>query len=159
MSISGGKPLLINGECVERVSDFRFLGSWASRSRRTWSANTTGTIKEAQQRLYFLRLLRKNHLSQKLLVSFYHCSIESVLTYCLCVRYTSCTRAEKKALQRVINTAQRIIGCPLPSLDELYGARCLKKAQNILRDLSHPGHGLLKCCPRAKDNKMQDKQA
>lgn len=61
------QPLLINGECVERVSDFRFLGSWASRLRRTWrswSTNTTVTIKEAQQRLYFLRLLRKNHVSQ-----------------------------------------------------------------------------------------------
>ena len=86
------QPLLIGGVCVERVSDFRFLGANIMEDL-TWGVNTTVLVKKAQQRLYFLRVLRKNNIPQKLLVSFYRCSIESILTYCLCVWFKSCTVA------------------------------------------------------------------
>ncbi|KAF7644409.1 hypothetical protein LDENG_00222340, partial [Lucifuga dentata] len=62
------QPLFIGGECVERVSDFRFLGVHIEEDL-TWSANVTPLVKKAQQRLYFLKILRKHHLIQKLLVS------------------------------------------------------------------------------------------
>ena len=102
------RPLCIGGDYVERVSDFRFLGIQIVEDL-SWSANTSVTIKKAQQRLYSLR--------QKLLMSFYCCF------YCNVI----CTAAERKALQRVINSTKNITGCSLPSLDELYSARCLKK--------------------------------
>ena len=98
----------------------------------TWGINTTGLVKKAQQRLYFLRVLRKDNIPQKLLVSFYRCLIESILTYCLCVWFTSCTVAQRGMLQGVIKAVQKIIGCPLLSLDELHRSRCLKKADSIL---------------------------
>ena len=107
-------------------------------------------LKKAQQRLYFLRVLRGNNITQRLLVSFYRCSIESILTYCICVWYTSATAAQRKKLQRVINTAQTIVGCPLPTLEELYRSRCLKKTQNILKDTSHPGHPLFELLPSGR---------
>lgn len=74
------QPLYINGDYVERVSTFWFLGIHMEEDL-IWGTNIMELIKKAQQRLYFLRLLRKNHLSQKLLVAFYYSSIESVLTY------------------------------------------------------------------------------
>ncbi len=123
----------------------------------TWSLNTSELLKKAQQRLHFLRVLRRNNITQRLLVSFYRCTIESILTYCICVWYTSCTVAQRKALQRVINTAQKIIGCPLLTLEELHSSRCLKKGQNITKDTSHPGHSLLKCCRQA-DGTDQSRQ-
>ena len=79
------------------------------------------------------------------MVSFYRCSIESILTYCMGVWYWSCTAAERDALQRVINTAQKIIRCSLPSLSELSNSHFLKKAHSILEDPSHPGHEHLIC--------------
>ena len=63
------QPLMIGGVCVERVSDFRFLGVNIMEDL-TWGVNTTGLVKKAQQRLYFLRVLRRNNIPQKLLVSF-----------------------------------------------------------------------------------------
>ncbi|XP_060786981.1 alpha-2-macroglobulin-like [Neoarius graeffei] len=78
------QPLIINGACVERVPVFRFL-SIELENNLTWSANTKELLKKVQQRLYFLRILRKNCFPQNLLRTFYHCSIESVLTYGLCV--------------------------------------------------------------------------
>ena len=43
-----------------------------------------------------------------------------------------------KALQRVVTTAQKIIGCPLPSLEDLYSSRCFREAENILSTHLHP---------------------
>ena len=133
------QPLIINGDEVERTSNFRFLGVHLN-DDLTWRTNTTAITKKAHQRLYFLRVLRKNNLPQELMVSFYRCSIESILTYCMGVWFWSCTTEERKALQRVINSAQRIIGCPLTPLSDLANSRCLKKAHSILEDPSHPGH-------------------
>ena len=83
-------------------------------------------------------------------MSFYRCSIESILTYCINVWFWSCTAAERTALQRVVNTAQKIIGHPLPSLADLYSSRCLRKAQNIVEDPFHPGHSNLVMLPSGK---------
>ena len=107
-------PLLINGEQVETVTTFRFLGTHIA-ADHSWTHNTGMLVKKAQQRLYFLRVLKKNNLHTKLLLAFYHSSIESVLTYCLGVWYAGSTAKDRKAVQRVINTAQKIIGCPLPA--------------------------------------------
>uniref|UniRef100_A0A3P9IGT3 Reverse transcriptase domain-containing protein n=1 Tax=Oryzias latipes TaxID=8090 RepID=A0A3P9IGT3_ORYLA len=142
-------PLFISGVCVERVPDFRFLGVHIEEDL-TWGVNTSELLKKAQQRLHFLRVLRKNNISQRLLVSFYRCSIESILTYCVCVWFSRCTVAQRKALQRVINTAQKITGCPLLPLEELHSSRCLKKAQDILKDTSHPGHSLFELLPSGR---------
>ncbi|XP_076846643.1 NLR family CARD domain-containing protein 3-like [Brachyhypopomus gauderio] len=100
--------------------------------------NITATIKKAQKRLHFLRVLRKHNLESNLLLTFYRSSIKSLLTYCITVWYGSCTMADKERLQRVVKTAQRIIGCPLPSLMDIYSTRCLSRAQSIIMDNSHP---------------------
>ena len=45
-----------------------------------WTVNTTHIIKKAQQRLFFLRTLRRSKLPPPFLRNFYYCTIESVLT-------------------------------------------------------------------------------
>ena len=129
--------------------DFRFLGVQIQDSP-SWSVNPSELLKKAQQRLYFLRTLSRNNITQRLLGSFYRASIESILTYCICIWYTSCTVAQRKTLQRVINTAQKIVGCPLPALEDLHGSRCLKKSQNIIKDTSHPGQSLFEMLPSGR---------
>ena len=140
-------PLSINGDLVERTSVFCFLGVHLD-DNLSWTTNTI--VKKAHQRLYFLRLLRNNQLSQELLVSFYRCAIESILTYCVCVWFGNCTVAEKDALQRVVKMAQKIVGCPLPSMADLYSSRCTRKTQSILKDPSHPGHCHFKLLPSGR---------
>ncbi len=135
-------------ETVERVRSFKFLGIYLSDSL-SWSTNTTAAIKKAQQRLHFLRVLKKNRLCQKLLVAFYRSAIESVLTCCLTVWYGGCSGADKKSLQRVIKNAQNIIGCPLPLLLDIANTRYLSRAKNI-KDFSHPGHHLFSLLPSGR---------
>lgn len=136
------EQLHINGECVERVPVFNFLGTHIAEDI-SWTTNTHHMVKKAQQRLHFLRILRKNHLEEKLLVSFYRCSIERVLAYCISTLYASCSAADRRELQRVINTAQKIIGCALCSLQDIFSSRCLTRSANILRDPSHHSFALL----------------
>ncbi|KAK0155353.1 putative RNA-directed DNA polymerase from transposon BS [Merluccius polli] len=143
------EPLHINGECVERVPVFKFLGRHITEDL-SWTTNTHHMVKKAQQRLHFLRILRKHHLEEKLLVSFYRCSIESVLAYCISTWYTSSSAADKKALQRIINTAQKITGCALPSLQDILSSRCFTRSANILKDPSHPGNHLFALLPSGK---------
>ncbi|KAK0153884.1 putative RNA-directed DNA polymerase from transposon X-element [Merluccius polli] len=130
----------------QRVHTFRFLGVLIS-SDLTWTENTTAIIKKAQQRLHFLRVLRKYNLNSSLLLAFYRSSIESILTYCITVWYSSCTMADRERLQRIIKAAQKIIGCPLPSLTDIFTSRCLTRAKNITKDNTHPGFILFDLLP------------
>ena len=58
----------INGDCEERVHSIRFLGVQISDDLST-TVNTTAVVKKAQQRLHFLRVLRRNNLEERLLVT------------------------------------------------------------------------------------------
>ena len=82
-------PLSINGDCVQRVSSFKFLGIHLAEDL-SWTTNTSAVVKKARQRLHFLRILRSNHLEEKLLVAFYRSTIESVLMYCIMAWFSNC---------------------------------------------------------------------
>ncbi len=89
-------------------------------------------MKKAQQRLYFLRQQRKFNLPQELLIQFYSAIIESILCTSITVWFSSATKSDLRRLQRVVRTAERIIGTTLPSLHELYLFFYFKFAQSDL---------------------------
>ena len=142
-------PLYIGEAEVERVKTFKFLGVHISEDL-TWSHNTHHTIKKAQQRLYFLRRLRKFGMPAKILCNFYRSTIESVLSSSITVWYGNCTAQDRKALQRVIKTAQLISGAAFPTLQDTYRTRVLRRAHNIIKDRSHPQHSLFTLLPSGK---------
>ncbi|KAI2645711.1 RNA-directed DNA polymerase from mobile element jockey [Labeo rohita] len=131
------EPIHINGMAVEPVSSFKFLGTHISEDL-SWTTNTSSLVNKAHQRLFFLR----TQLSLAILVNFYRCTIESILTNCVTVWYGSCSVAERKALQQVVKTAQRIIGTPLPAIEDIQKKHCMRGARSILKDDSHPAHKL-----------------
>uniref|UniRef100_A0A670JPL4 Reverse transcriptase domain-containing protein n=1 Tax=Podarcis muralis TaxID=64176 RepID=A0A670JPL4_PODMU len=142
-------PLHINGEEVERVGSFKYLGIYISEDL-SWTANINMVVRKVQGRLYFLRMLRGLNLSQHLLLSYYHSTIESVLTYSILSWYGSSSETDKKALQRIIKIAQNVIGLQLPTLDEIFTSRTLKKSHNILRDPTHPAHNFFELLPSGR---------
>ncbi|KAK3554035.1 hypothetical protein QTP70_019154 [Hemibagrus guttatus] len=75
-------PLHINGAEVERVNDIKFLGLHITKDL-TWTINTTYLVKKAQQRLFFLRKLKKAKVPSQLLVNFNRSTIESILSLLL----------------------------------------------------------------------------
>ncbi|KAK3549407.1 hypothetical protein QTP86_001409 [Hemibagrus guttatus] len=115
-------PLTIMNSTVPTVESFRFLCTTISHDLK-WDTHIDSTIKKAQQRLYFLRQLRKFILPQELLTQLYSAVIESVLCTSITVWFGSATKSDIRRLQRMVRTAERIIGAPLPTLQELYTSR------------------------------------
>ena len=86
----------------------------------------------------------------EILKRFYSCNIESILTSCITAWYGNCLASDRKALQRVVRTAQYITGAKLPAIQDLYTRRCQRKALKIVKDPSHPSHRLFSLLPHGK---------
>ena len=97
--------------------------------------------------MYFLRQLKKFNLPKTMMVHFYTCIIESILTSCITIWYADATANDKGRLQRIIHSAEKVIGCNLPSLQDLFASRTLRRAGKIMADPSHPGHKLFEVLP------------
>ena len=119
-----------------------------------WSTHTTHVVKKAQQRLYCLRRLKSFKVSPRILRAFYSSTIESVLTSGFTAWYGNCTALDRKALQRVVRSAQRTVGGELPSLQELHVRRCTAKADSIIKYRHHPSHRLFDPLPHPCPGKL-----
>ncbi|KAK3519949.1 hypothetical protein QTP70_008652 [Hemibagrus guttatus] len=97
----------------------RYYASTTITKELKWEQNIRSLTKKAQQRMYFLRQLKKFLLPVKMLVNFYTAIIESILTSSITVWFAAATARDKAKLQRVIHSAEKVIGCSLPSLQEL----------------------------------------
>ncbi len=142
-------PITIDKTPVERVNSFKFLCIHITEDL-TWSAHTDAVLKKPHQRLFFLRRLRKFGMSPSILRSFYTCTVESILTGCITAWFGNNTAGNQKALQRVVRTARDTVGGELPSLQDIYTRRCMRKGRRIIKDSSHPFHSLLSLLPSGR---------
>jgi len=134
-------PISLDGTPVEIIYCFHFLGLQIS-DNLAWTHNKGVMLKKAHQHLYPLRCLRKCGISTRWLMNFYHGTIKSILSGGVTVWYGNTTAQDTKAIQRVIRTAEKIIWCALPSIEEIFRSRCLRKACSIIQDHNHPGQHL-----------------
>ncbi|KAK3548116.1 hypothetical protein QTP70_004887 [Hemibagrus guttatus] len=144
-------PLNINGSNVEIVKSTKFLCVHLA-DDLTWSLNTSSITKKAQQRLYFLRRLRKAHLPLLILTTFYRGTIKSILSSCITVWFGNCTASDRKSLQQIMRTAEKIIGVSLPSITDMYTVHCIRKAKRIVDDPTHLSHTLFTLLPSRKSH-------
>ena len=142
-------PLEINGENVEQVQSFKFLGTTISNDL-SWDVNTTIIVKKCQQRLHFLRQLKKLRLNQNLLAQFYNAVIESILSFSITVWYSGTNEHAKQQLERIVRTASKITGCKFPSVSYLFRERSSKKVKKIFLDDSHPANHIFKLLPSGR---------
>jgi hypothetical protein len=142
-------PLVINGECVEQVDSFKFLGTVIS-SDLSWDKNTEPIVKKCQQRLHFLRQLKKFRLNQAILEQFYRATVESILCFSVTVWFSGASAREKDQLERIVRQASRIVGCELPPVASLYNSRLVKRVRGIVSDSSHPANHLFELLPSGK---------
>uniref|UniRef100_A0A3P8PS83 Reverse transcriptase domain-containing protein n=1 Tax=Astatotilapia calliptera TaxID=8154 RepID=A0A3P8PS83_ASTCA len=142
-------PIILTDTPITSVDSFRFLGTTITQDLK-WEPTITSVIKKAQQRMYFLRQLKKFNLPTRTMMQFYTAIIESILTSSITVWYAGATIRDKQRLQRVVRSAEKVIGCRLPSLQDLYTSRTLGHAARISADPSHPGHSLFDLLPSGR---------
>ena len=69
-----------------------------------------------------IRRLKICGMGPQILKTFYSCAIKSILTGCITAWFGNCSASERKALQRVVRTAQYITGPSfLPSMTYIIG--------------------------------------
>ncbi|KAK0148524.1 LINE-1 retrotransposable element ORF2 protein [Merluccius polli] len=107
-------PLWNNGTTVDRVSSFSGVHITED---LTWNTHID-TLVKARQRLYHLRQLRKFRVSMRILQSFYSGAVESILTGNITAWFGNSTAQDRRALQRVVRSAERTTGITLPSLQD-----------------------------------------
>ncbi|KAI5109029.1 gastrula zinc finger protein XlCGF28.1-like [Silurus meridionalis] len=107
-----------------------------------WSCHINTLVKKAQQHLYHLRRLRDFKLPSQVLKTFYTCTIESVLTGSITSWFGNSIMQDRRALQRVVQSAKLTIHTEIPDLQDIYSTRCRTRARKIVKDLSHPNNGL-----------------
>ncbi len=128
-------PLTIMNSTVTAVESFRFLGTTISQDLK-WDIHIDSIVRKAQQRLYFLRQLRKFNLPQELLKQFYSAIIESVLCTSITVWFSSATKSDLRRLRRVVRTAERIVVQPSLLSKKLYLSRV--RAKGLAKSLWTP---------------------
>ena len=100
--------------------------------------------------MYFLRQLKKFKLPRPIMTQFYTTIIESILTHSIITWFPAAAAKDQAKLQRVIKSAERVIGTPLPSLKSLHDTRALKRASKIIADPTHPGNCLFSILPSGR---------
>ena len=125
------------------VKSITFLG--VTSQDLSWHENTKTIIKKSQQRLFFLRRLKEFTHNTQILLNFYRCIIESILTSSFTVWFGNLMVKERNSLNSVVRRPRRITGANLPALEELYSSRLLSRASSIMSDpAGHPAASLFK---------------
>ena len=128
--------LVIDGERVERVSEYKYLGTTID-SKLNFDANTKSIQKKCNSRVYCLQKLRSLNVNSTVLKNFYRCFIESVLTFGFLCWFEGLSVKNKNVLNRVVNVCGKVVGESQESLGALYESRVARKAKAIVRDSSH----------------------
>ena len=131
------RPLVINGEEVEIVGEYKYLGSVID-CKLDWSPNALALLKKGNQRLYFMKKLKSFSVSPKLLELFYKSTVESVVTFNSLCHFGGLKEQDKARLSKITKTASRLIGRPVPDLQAHFEAKAVKRLEAIHRDPTHP---------------------
>ena len=131
------RPLVINGEEVEIMGEYKYLGSIID-CKLDWSPNAMAHLKKGNQRLYFMKKLKSFSVCSKLLELFYWSTAESVVTFNSLCYLGSLKEQDKARLSKITQTATRLIGRPVPDLQAHFEAKAVKRLEAIHRDPIHP---------------------
>ncbi|KAK7919117.1 hypothetical protein WMY93_010401 [Mugilogobius chulae] len=132
-------PLVLTDSPITTVDSIRFLSTTITQDLK-WEPSISSLIKKAQQRMYFLRQLKKAKLPAQMMVQFYTTIIESILNSSITVWYTGATVRDRHRLQRIVRSAEKVIGSSLPSLQDLYVSRTRGRADlDLTVTVSRPG--------------------
>lgn len=130
--------IIINSEPVERVSQYKYLGVIID-DQLSGSQNTDMVYTKGQQRLHFMRVLRKLKVNNTIMNLFYKSIIESVLNFSLVIWYSKLKVKDKNKLCKIVRSARKL-KANVTSLDGLYNKNVIQMVKKIMADDKHPLH-------------------
>ena len=124
-------PIVINGEPVEQVDSFKYLGVIID-EKLSFTEHVTAVQKKSQQRLHVLRKLRAFYVDPLLLLRLYCSIIEPLLTYCSICYYPALSVKNRNRLLKISHVSAK------PKLSETIDHAILKKARAVATESDHP---------------------
>lgn len=100
-----------------------------------------------QKWLFFLHQLKELNISQCLLLNYYSAIIENVMTFSMTIWFPAAFSFPKTRLQCVGRSTEKIAGCQLPTLEDLFTVRAKTRAWKIAADFTHPDSHLFTKLP------------
>ena len=129
-------PLYIKGEEVERVSEYKYLGTLID-NKLSFDQNTDSIHKKCRQRLYILYSLRSLRVDAKILQRCYEAFIMSVLSFSLVCWYGCLNERQKRRLNGNVRLCAKIVGGEQIPLGDIYKQRASMKAVRMKSDSTH----------------------
>ena len=142
-------PLFINNELVDKVTEYKYLGTIIDH-RLTFNKNVDSVYKKAKSRLYFVRQLCKLKVDSRILELFYSSILQSVIAFSIACWYGNCSTEAKGKLTCIIKTCYKLGIANIPSLEEIYSKRVIQRCKVIVNDDLHPLHNLFNLMPSGK---------
>ena len=99
--------VVVNGTELERIDHAKLLGVWISNTL-TWEFHIEYIVKRAQQRLFFLNMLRRARVSPRDVVQIYCSKVRPVLEYACPVWHGGITTEQSDSIEHVQERAMRI---------------------------------------------------
>ena len=130
-------PIVINGEPVEQVDSFKYLGVILD-EKLSFTEHVTAVQKKSQQRLHVLRKLRAFYVDPLHLLRLYRSITEPLLTYCSICYYPALSVKNRNRLLKISHVSAKTIGLPTPKLTEIIDHAILKKTRAVATESDHP---------------------
>ena len=131
------RPVTINNVIVEKVNNFKYLGTVFDKDLN-FSLHVDMLNKKANQRLFLLRKLKGFSVSTTTLDLVYKSLIQSILTFNIVTWFGNLREKERSRLNRLTNIASKVVGKKQDSLAHIYVDFMERKAKKIVSDYAHP---------------------
>ncbi|KAJ8356646.1 hypothetical protein SKAU_G00194400 [Synaphobranchus kaupii] len=128
--------LKVDSQAIERVEEYKYLGTTIDQ-KLTFKRNNEIIFSKCQQRLFFLRKLRKLQVHQSTLLAFYRCFIESIITFNITAWFGALSKINVNPLTKIIRMCSKIIGLDLEPLSSIHSRRTQIKGLQIASDPTH----------------------
>ena len=126
----------IGGKCVERVSDYKYLGVTVN-EKLDWSVHANNVLSKVNQRMYFVRKLNSFGLNDILISLFYRAAVQSLMSFCIIVWGGNLASREISKFDRIAKRVTKITNIKQDNFLETFNKFCLKKLEFILKDKDH----------------------
>ena len=144
---SAVNPLVIKGEQVEFVHQYKYLGT-TQNDKLDWAENSATLLKKAYQRpffflffflfFFFFKKLKSFKVNAELLELCYHTTTEAIVTYNSLCFYSSLKKTDTAKLSKVTRTASKLTGSVVVDLQSHFERKTLQRLRAILADPTQP---------------------
>ena len=131
------REIVIGDECVERVSDYKYLGVTVN-ERLDWSVHAEKVLSKVNQRMYFVRKLNSFGIDSVLVSLFYRAAVQSLFSFCVIAWGGNLVRKESERFDRVARRVSRMTAICQESFVEVFEKFAIRKIESILKDSNHP---------------------